>query len=382
MNIVFLDCTQNLGYNFSAGNSKVEMLAKGLKAQGNSIHVINGLVGYSMINKTERLETNTIDTIITYPRRRFSKILSFLNLSNIRTDLKNLYNLKEKNILIIEQQYIHIYNLYIHLAHSLGYRVVVISQEWLPTIKRKLWIQNLTSSLYAKTFGKHVDAILPISEFIINKIKHFNKPYLKVPILADYPDETPEEDKINTFLYCVYANYFRVISFIIDSFSLYYNTVDNPYSLTLILTGSPIQIERVKKYIDEKRLTDAIIIKTKLPYPNLIKAFKSARALLIPLNPDFEQDKARFSQKIAEYLSSATPIISNNVGEIEYYFTNNKNIILSDYSIGGFANTFKWVQDNPDIASQIGLEGFNLGKQEFNCIKFGEKLDNFLNTIF
>lgn len=169
---------------------------------------------------------------------------------------------------------------------------------------------------------------------------------------------------------------------VIDGYKEYRKIADKPYGLILILSGPISQIEKVQDYIREARLTEGITIKTKLPYAELLQAYQQARALLIPLNPDCEQDHARFSQKIAEYLSSGTPVISNRVGEIPYYFENSKNMILTDYSAKGFANSFKWVQDNPIKATEIGRKGFETGVSEFNYETFGKKLDGFLQTIF
>ena len=61
-------------------------------------------------------------------------------------------------------------------------------------------------------------------------------------------------------------------------------------------------------------------------------------ALLIPLS-NSEKDKARFPTKIAEYLASARPVVSSNIGEFANYATNNKNAVLCEPDdIAGFAN--------------------------------------------
>lgn len=383
MNIVFLDCTQNLGYQFSAGNTKVEMLAKGLKAQGDTVSVINGLEGSRNIKSIESKSYGDIKEVITYPARKYGAVLSFLNLPQLWKDLKRLRRENCKNILIIELQYIHIYHIYHFIAHQLGYKVVAISQEWLPTVKRRYWLQNVSAKLYAKTFGYGIDGIMPISEYIIKRIGKFKKPYIKTPILADYTTCTVEKElvKEQTFLYCAFAGYFRVIKFILDAYGLYISTTENPYSLTLVITGNAQQITEIEKYITLKGLGDKVVMKSRLPYSELLHAFRTSSALLIPLDPNFEQDEARFSQKIAEYLSSGTPIISNRVGEIKYYFKDRDTIILTEYSLEGFSEAFCWVQKNPDLANTIGCNGFELGKLEFNCLDFGKKLHDFFLAL-
>ena len=113
----------------------------------------------------------------------------------------------------------------------------------------------------------------------------------------------------------------------------------------------------------------------------LMDLYANALALIIPLDPGNIQDEARFSQKIAEYLSSGSPIISNNVGEIRYYFKDKENIILCDYDIDGFVEVFKWVTRNPDKAKQIGVNGLNLKKKEFDYRELGDRLHKFMQSL-
>ena len=77
------------------------------------------------------------------------------------------------------------------------------------------------------------------------------------------------------------------------------------------------------------KIEDFVIFIQQIPYVELIEIYESSLGLLIPLDPNSLADIARFSQKIAEYLSSSRPVITNNVGEIPYYFTDRKDIIIS-----------------------------------------------------
>lgn len=382
MNVVFLDCTQNYGFQFSAANTKTELLAKGLVKAGNVCTIINGVEGYSGIKYEETRVVDGLGEVVSFPSRKVPVLGFFCNLPSLIGVLKRLAENDGKNVMILTSPYLHIYFIYVILGKVLGYKIVTISHEWLPTIKRRFWIQNVMSGIYAKTFGKGIQGILPISHYIWLRVEHFGKPMLMTPILAEYPEKVPSVCKEDIFVYCVYSYYYRVITMVIDGYKEYRKIADKPYGLILILSGPISQIEKVQDYIREARLTEGITIKTKLPYAELLQAYQQARALLIPLNPDCEQDHARFSQKIAEYLSSGTPVISNRVGEIPYYFENSKNMILTDYSAKGFANSFKWVQDNPIKATEIGRKGFETGVSEFNYETFGKKLDGFLQTIF
>ncbi len=381
-NIIFVDCTQNYSYQFSASNTKVEFMAKGLVGAGDICSIFNGITGTKIIKKREQKDIQQIGVVITYPQIGHKLVSFIFNIKKLYIDLIANYRDDCKNFIILSEPDYHIYLLYCFLARRVGYKIIVISHEWGPTVTTTHPMRKPLVWLYSKTFGYFADGILPISEFIINKIKHFNKPFLKVPILADYnhvPIVTSAKEKY--FLYCVYAAYFRVIFKIIDAYKKYVSD-GGDHLLILILSGSKEQISYIESYFNKDELLNKkIIVRSKVPYKELLHLYSNAHGLIIPLDPSSEQDKARFSQKIAEYLSSGSPIISNNVGEIKSYFLDKKNIIICDYSIQGFANVFKWISNNEKLAKEIGTNGFYLGKQEFNYAIFGKKIHNFLNNI-
>lgn len=382
MNIIFLDCTQNYGYQYSAANTKVEFLAKGLYQLGNNCIIHNGLIGNSKIENKEKKQIPNIGDVITYSKKTNQLISWIINLPSLVNDLKKFYIKDKKNIIILEAPDYHLFLIYVLLARIFKYKVVTISHEWTTTISSTHLLRKPSTFLYATTFGYFSDAILPISEFIIKKIAHFKKPFIKIPIIAEYNQINLEKNHNNKyFLYCVYVVYKRTIIPIIDAYNEFQQENKSNIQLILVLSGDIKQIAEIQKYINGIGQTTNIIIKTAIPFKELIKLYTNALALIIPLDPKNSQDEARFSQKIAEYLSSGSPIISNNVGEIKHYFTDKENIILSEYSSKGFARTFRWISKNQDEARQIGINGFNLGKQEFDYRKLSQQLHKFLHTL-
>jgi len=380
-NIIFLECTQNYGYQYSAANTKTELMAHGLWEQGDNCVIHNGIVGTSQV----KIKT-TIDpefaTIITYHKKGHQLFSWLFNLKRLYKDLKCLFNAKSNNILILEYADYHLFLVYVLFARLLHYKTVIISQEWVTTVPFTHFLMKPYCWIYSKTFGYFADAILPISEYIIERIRHFKTPFMKLPILANYTENviavTPKEHYDNYFLYCVYAIYSTPISMILNAYKQYI-AKNGKQKLILILSGKDKDIAVIEEYVKTLKLNNKVIIKQKLPYDELFLMYRRASALLIPLNPDEEQDKARFSQKIAEYLSSAQPIITNNVGEIPYYFKDKENIIIaSAYSVEGFCDTFKWLENDMNQVEVIGKNGYELGKQQFNYAIFGKLLHKFL----
>lgn len=384
-NVLFLGCTQNYGYSFSAANTKVEFLCKGLTELGDCCSIHNGVVGSPIVNKRECTSKDVIDNIITYPIH-LHKLISFIfNIHLLHRDLRQIKKNGYNNVVILEFPDYHIYILYWFIARFLKYKIVVISHEWGLTVKGTHILRKPLVWLYSKTFGYFSDGILPISEYIILKIKPFNKPYLKIPILAEFNKLLSPKERVyhsHYFLYCVYAAYSRVIFFVIDSFEKYYKVSRTKKDLILVLSGDSEQIKKIEEYIIKHDLQEKIKIKTKLPFEKLLSLYERATALIVPLNPDNEQDKARFSQKIAEYLSSATPIITNAVGEINYYFKANENIIIvPEYTTESYCDILLWVDKNVEQAQLIGHRGYEIGSIFFDYKKYGKLLSDFLKII-
>lgn len=385
MNVIFLECVDSYGYGFSAGASKVTMMAKGLHAAGATCFVNNGIAGSTCVSADEIKEVDGVE-VTTYksssngyayyfwlPIRNFPKLWNYLKSHRDKSD---------KNIVILTTPLFHIFVLYTLLCRILGYRIACISHEWIPTLNHTGFRDKYYNDpLYTKFFGYLVHALLPISEYIIEKCQRFKKPFFKVPALADYPDLLPQPDvqREHYFLYCAQAGYFRIAKFIIDSYKLYFDNKGN-YTLRMIMAGTEQDINKICKYVLSLDLGKEIVIESKLPYDILLSRYRNASALLIPLDPDYEQDSARFPQKIAEYAASASPIIATNIGEIKTYFSV-ENCIRTEFSVESFANSFSWVERNPSRAKEIGINGFRLGEKKFNCMNVCNDLFDFLKTI-
>lgn len=378
-NIIFLGCTDNFDRRFSACNTKIGFLAKGLNIEKDSCSIVESIVGSNLISEREEKLIEGIGKVITYPKK-YNQLISWLyNIVPLFRDLKKLRNEDCNNCIVLEAPDYHIYIIYVIISRLLKYKIITIAHEWGPTVTSVHWIRKPSVWLYTKTFGYLSDAILPISEYIKNKIIHFNKPYLKIPIIADFDNcFNKRSQESSFFLYCVGASYFRVIKTIIESYRMYKNG-GGRNCLFLVLSGTENNILLVKKYIQDKGLIQNIKVFTQLPYSELLNLYSEANALIIPLDPTSEQDQARFSQKISEYLSTGTPIISNNVGEIKFYFKDRYNILLCEYSIDGFKNIFTWIDTHTQEAILIGQRGYELGKKEFNYRKYGKLLHVFLN---
>ena len=381
LNVVFLGTGSSFGYSFSATNTKTEFMARGLVEQGACVTIINSIVGCSCVDCRSEIHYANVGEVISYPKKG-NQLLSWLgNLSSWKKDLKNLYKQDKKNIVILEAPDYHIYRIYCFYAHKYGYKIAVISHEWLPTIKSIHPLRKPSAYLYTKHFGYLADGILPISEYIINKIKKFNKPYLKIPVLAEFNEIKEKNNSSNYFVYCVYAAYTRVIIPLIDAFVSYKKNEKNDQTLILILAGSDSQVQVIINHIEYIKGGDFVKVKRKISYNELISLYENALGLIIPMDPTSEQDHARFSQKIAEYTSAATPIITCQVGEVDFYFKDKETAFFCNYNPQGFIDAFRWISTHPELSREIGKNGYNVGRNFFNYKIVGGYLANFLLSL-
>jgi len=270
----------------------------------------------------------------------------------------------------------HLFLIYVLFGRLQGYKISAIFHEWSLAIRPIHFLRRPSIWLYCMTFGWFVDSIMPISHFLQDKASKYKRKTMLLPILAEFDQSQNFRNYTETknksyFLYCAFVEYSRIVKMVLDSY-VEFRKIGGKEKLIMVLTGSEDKILEIKESIMDFNMDNFIEVKTKLPYNDLVNLYSSALGLLIPLNPDSLQDKARFSQKIAEYLSSYRPIITSNVGEIQYYFTNGKNAVITEsYSVSHYANAMLRLSNDINLSNRIGTEGYELGKQKFNYKSYG-----------
>lgn len=379
MNVVFAGCTGAYGHSFSAVNSKTRLMCLGLIESGTRCSIYDGLLGYGSVE--EAFVDDGIEVII--PQRKGSVFWGEIkNIPHFFKFLKERSTGSDKNVLVVELPLYHNYLAYVLCGKKLGYKIIVIAHEWSPTLIHNGLYSKVSSFLYTRTFGYFIDGAFPISEYIINKMEHFKKPYYKVPAIADFsvvPIEYSNRDS-GFFVYCASANYSRVANLIIESYYEYRQN-NGKFALKMILSGTEKAINDIKNVASKLSIDSFVSFYSKIPYEELLHYYRNAAALLIPLDPNYEQDTARFPQKIAEYCSMARPIITTDVGEVDFYFSDD-NSIKAAFTKESLAEKMKWVEDNEENAAIIGENGYLLGLKEFEFRGCGKKMYNFLNSLF
>lgn len=239
--------------------------------------------------------------------------------------------------------------------------------EYRSSFKATKLHQRISDRLFDNYFMHFVDAVLPISEYLIDHLKKsgFGKPYLKIPPLADFSKFKKQEIPVNEkyFLYVGTAAYMEAIGFITQAF----DQMEEPgMELHMVVNGNEAQRRQVEQLVQAMKKSASVKCFSNLTYDDLIQKYMHASALLIPLTNSV-QDKARFPQKISEYLASGNPIITTNYGEVPFYFKNEVNaLVASSYDTLEFAKKMDFVAIQPERSVQIGREGLTTGLRYFD----------------
>lgn len=363
MKIIFFDSTTAFLCKNSASNTKVKIMVEAFQKRCETL-VIDNLNGIPYIP-----HNNTKDSI---------RCIYFPQKSLLKNYYKAYKNLRHTNNPFIITSSARLSNIlfFIILRLFMKFKLLYLFHEYHSSLETHIW-HKLKGYLFDKTFGYICNAILPISEYLKEKSIKFNKPIFKVPILYQYNyDFTKPVVTNNNFTYCGHIGYRRVINIIIQSFI---NLNFNDSELNLILYGSDDEIKTLQNELIEFK---NIKIIQNLSNQELQNIYKKSKALLIPLDEKNKQDKARFSQKIAEYLAAGRPIITVKTGEIPYYFKDMENAFICDsLSTENIMQKMKFCLEHNNICDLIGYQGYLLGKKEFESSKCIEELYYFLQKI-
>ena len=377
MNVVIM-VSDGYPFKYTANNSKGEFIALGLKDCNCSVTIIDtmhGSKGFSSIQKG--ISPKGIPYVI-FPR--IGKYYSFLfNIPNVWLILKELKNKNDKNHLLLGMMDYPLFIIVAIMALLLGYKRSTLFHEWHIGINHSNILWKIEAYLKDKTFGYFLNAIFPIGHFLQEKAIKFNKPMLLVPVLARY-DRKLNSVVQNHFTFCGHAVYLLRNRIIIKAFYRVVKKHPNA-KLVLVLVGTEFQKKEIHKILEEMNIINSVEIKSNISQEELYSIYDSSLGLLIPLDPNNIQDKARFSQKIAEYVASHRPIITNNVGEIPFYFKNNESAIIVPFTEKGYEEGMLSLINDFSIGNNIGEKGFQVGLKYFNYKTVCKEIESFLNVI-
>jgi len=227
------------------------------------------------------------------------------------------------------------------------------------------------------------DGIIPITVNLFNRIrvKSYKKEYryIIIPALSDYENHFYESQIQlpfeHYFAICLSAGYEENVQFCINSLLKMQN---DDVGLVIVIYGKQEKVNSVKRKYSNSR----VYFISNLEEDELQTLYYYAKALLLPMRANNIQDKYRFPQKIAEYLMSGSPLLTNNSGIIKDFFKDNENAFVVDkYDLFTFAQKMDFIINNPTLAKKIGSQGYLSGKHYFHYQNYSKQLCDFFTIL-
>jgi glycosyltransferase involved in cell wall biosynthesis len=375
----------------SAGTARLTQLALLFKKQNIQIQVINRFG----CHKKQVANINHISTYGTYKEipyffcsliyyrpdnfltRNFFKIIGML--IELLTIAYYKLILKTKFGLVYTTQ-IKKLKYYSFIFKILRIKIIYDYNEYVDALSYRGYTDiKMIRGNFDNKFHNYINSCIVISPTLENHFKNISseKPYCRIPPGIDFNNKI-ESLKSNEkfFLYCGGIGYYEIIVFIIDAYS---KISDFSFKLKIITFGSEEKISELKNYIIKSDLNNHIEILSKLKYELLLSYYKSAKALLLPLTENV-QDNARFPFKLCEYTASKTVIVSSKTELIKSYFKDKKSALLAKVNDQeDFSRKLEFIIENPREAEKIGKAGYEVGKMNFNVNE--QKLSTSIYTV-
>jgi glycosyltransferase involved in cell wall biosynthesis len=290
---------------------------------------------------------------------------------------KNLKAFIVNSISLLDLKY------YYFISRILRIRLVYDYVEFMSSLADRNIKQITKKETFDYQFHNYADALIIISQFLEEHVKNINPfiPYIIVPPIMDFKKFENINFQINEnnyFLFCGSIHYIDVIEFILQSY-MESKALSMGVGLIMVINGSQSKFERLQSQYKEIPLIKFL---TGLGYETLISYYKSAKALLIPLQNNL-QDQARFPFKISEYTAARRPIVTSDSGAIIHYFKDGENALIANTGdLSSFSSKLNFIIDNPELVEQIGKRGYETGLNYFNYKSYNSTLKKILfNSI-
>jgi glycosyltransferase involved in cell wall biosynthesis len=317
--------------------------------------------------------------------RRFQSLIGTVNAAkNIIKHRKSTFSV------ILYSRNIEVIIFLSMICRAIGIKTVLELCEWPETQPKQSRFTQLRKKLFCNYSLNFVDGVIYISQYIKVKVEEYeitkkrNIPKFHLPILCDaaeYDKNTTETLSNPFFLYCGNFSYQSLIFKTLESFALVLK--EKPEYKMVLVGSSDNELHRnsVFEKVQQLGLSSQIELPGFVDREKLITLYKTAHALLLPLEDD-AQSNARFPTKLSEYLLSGRPVVVSNVGEIPNHLTDNVSaFITKDSSVENFANRVVDAVENPIKAGLVGEAGRNVALVDFNYKTYSNKFITWINHL-
>lgn len=205
---------------------------------------------------------------------------------------------------------------------------------------------------------------------------------MKMPILVDLSERaTRPYRSTNTLVYSASTDYGRDTEFILRAMKCMWAWGSE---CVLVVTGvDPARLAywRRSAGLGNTVAEPRVVAAGYLSRDQLLASYDDAAALLAPLHDDV-RSCARFPSKIGEYLASARPVVTTNVGEVARYLSDGDTAFVAEgRGVEDYAAKIMQVLDDPQSAAAVGLAGRRIAEEMFDYRLHGARLAAFFRSV-
>jgi glycosyltransferase involved in cell wall biosynthesis len=391
MSIVFI-CD---GFTFPEGDApanRVHTYAKGFIENGFNVHVI------CFANIYNSPGNGTINGIYYYhpigirSRNKYFIVRTFRKIVKYFRTLALLHRINKQDKVAAITVYTVLFGTHMFawlLSRIFGARLVKeISEHPMKqffkrgAFLRKIGLWKLRTELF------FTDGIFCISKFLVEFFRNHgfdDRKLIIIPSTVDpgrfinnhHPSPRPYR----------YIGYFGGLTFERDNINVlveaFAKIADRYPGINLVLGGfcNPEERNRLEKLISDLQIRPRVELLKYLPREEIIQYITHSDVLVMVRGRNIES-QASFPSKLIEYLATAKPVITVDVGEISDYLDDGKNAFLVEAgNSSALAEKMDFVLSEPEGALRVGRNGKQLTSTVFNYNYQAKRIISFIETL-
>ena len=233
----------------------------------------------------------------------------------------------------------------------------------------------------SKWFSKMGERLSPYLLFVLNS-KDYNKIFVLDEFLREYLESKglirdkisiigtginfeifkPNKGKFKgKFLYVGSLDKRREIDKIIMAF---HKAINEKRGIKLLIVGDGDDIKNLKELVKNLKLSRSISFTGNIPHQKVSKEIQDSDICITFYPPQIFGIQLPF--KTLEYMACRKPVISVDTEANQFYFKNNKNIILIPFKEEKLTEAMILLVENNELREKISKEGYSYVIENFN----------------
>ncbi len=118
-----------------------------------------------------------------------------------------------------------------------------------------------------------------------------------------------------------------------------------------------------------------------VPYEEFIQILAGTDVFVIPLPQQSLNSRARWPNKIGDYMAAGRPTVVNAIGDVERLIREDNIGLLAKPDMSDFAEKIILLLKNPDLAQSLGHNARKAAEEKYSWTIMAQKLEEFLLNI-